>query len=269
MAGFLSLPSKELAQERRRKCQPWLIGLTSFIGPFNFIFSFRQRNLGYVMTYFGISFIQLIITLIFPETLPRFLEYIPFVSLEDINFFIYEKIGAWIFIIVIVYPLACNAKFTAKRALNIEAYINRSASFPLKAVKTKKILKTIFQIDHKTATEIYQSALEFAEIYQRELPSIEDLNDTLMSFSYDLAPVGFCEKAGLKKIPRSKVYKFIKQPNYDPYFKQKLKDKEKKAFKKLTAKNNVVDDLEKITSLRDKGILTEEEFKNAKAKLLK
>ena len=188
MAGFL--PSKELAQERRRNCWPLFIAASGFItGLIYPIFAFRHRNKAILYSWLGIAAFIVVWRQLFEVESSGISIYMIF------NFIVYSKYGAacvhFISILFITYVCKQNAIDNF-----LSPFINEKDAFPLKVRKTKSLLKNIFDIDTETVNEIY----DFAKTCNEEgLPSIEDLNRALID--ENLEPVQFCKKDGLKIIP--------------------------------------------------------------------
>ena len=200
MAGFLSLPSIEFAQERRRNCKPLYIALSGCItGLIYPIFAFRHRDKNILFSYIGIAAFVVLWRQFFEIEPSDDFFYNPVTSLLDksFNFFIYSKYGPFILhftsIFVITHASRKEAKLNFVRPLT-----NEKDAFPLKIRKTTSILKKIFDIDNEKAKDIYDEAKELAKEQGRELPLIDDLNETLTEVPYMYEPVQFTKKDGLK-----------------------------------------------------------------------
>ncbi len=200
MAGFL--PSKELAQERRRNCKPLLIAASGFItGLIYPIVAFRQRNKAILFSYLGISAFIVVYRQLFEVGSSSISIYMIW------DFIIYSKYGAAIVHFLSVWLITWNSKNEANADF-LRPFINEKDAFPLKVRKTKGLLKNIFDIDTETVNEIYDSAKIGME---GEVPSIEDLNQALIE--ENLEPVQFCKKDGLKIIPEKLRANSAKTPN--------------------------------------------------------
>ena len=201
MAGFLSLPSKELAQERRRNCKPLLIAASGFItGLIYPIFAFRQRNKAILFSYLGISAFIVVIRQLFEVESSSISIYMIW------NFIIYSKYGAAIVHFLSILLITTFSKDEATDGF-LKPFINEKDAFPLKVRKTKGILKNIFDIDNEEVKDIYETAMPS----EGGLPSIEDLNRALIDENLD--PVQFCKKDGLKIIPEELRANSAKTPN--------------------------------------------------------
>ena len=212
MAGFLSLPSKELAQERRRNCNPFLIAASGFItGLIYPIFAFRHRNKNILISWLSIAAVIVLCRefeyLKDPVFLTSFWEN-PVVGSIDwsINFIIYSKYGAACAHFVSIFFITWIDKNYAQEDL-LRPLLNEEDAFPLKVRKTKSILKNIFDIDNEKVNDIY----DLAKGDEGELPLIEDLNYALRV--NDLEPVQFCKKDGLKIIPGKLRANLEKKPD--------------------------------------------------------
>ncbi len=214
MSGFLSLPSKELAQERRRNCKPLLIAASGFItGLIYPIVAFRQRNKAILFSYLGISAFIVVIRQLFEVESSSISIYMIW------NFLIYSKYGPAIVHFILVWAITWNSKNEANADF-LRPFINEKDAFPLKVRKTKGLLKNIFGIDTEKVNEIYDRAKIGME---GEVPSIEDLNEALMD--ENLEPVQFCKKDGLKIIPEKLRANLEKKPDN----KKKVSSKKTKA----------------------------------------
>ena len=211
MAGFLSLPSIELAQERRRNCKPFFIAASGFItGLIYPIVAFRHRNKTILYSYLGISAVVILcrqFELIESDFLTPFGQN-PVVAITDrtMNFFVNTKYGPACAHFISIYWLTTVYKLEAK--INVfKPFFNEQDAFPLKVRKTTSILKNIFDIDNEKAKDIY----EVAKGSEGNLPSIDDLNWAL-NFE-KLEPVQFCKKDGLKIIPQKLRANLEKTPD--------------------------------------------------------
>ncbi len=213
MAGFLSLPSKELAQERRRNCNPFLIAASGFItGLIYPIFAFRHRNKNILISWLSIAAVVVLcreFEFLGDPDFPTPFGQNPVVAIIDrfVNFIIYSKYGPacahFISIFFITYIGKSDAQLDLLRPL-----LNEKDAFPLKVRKTTGILKNIFDIDNEKAKFIYEGAKDLA---QGGVPSIEQLNICLTTDN--LEPVQFCKKDGLKIIPEELKANFAKTPS--------------------------------------------------------
>jgi len=222
VAGFL--PSKELAQERRRNCKPLLIAASGFItGLIYPIFAFRHRNKNILISWLSIAAVIVLCRefeyLKDPVFLTSFWEN-PVVGSIDwsINFIIYSKYGAACAHFVSIFFITWIDKNYAQEDL-LRPLLNEEDAFPLKVRKTKSILKNIFDIDNEKVNDIY----DLAKGDEGELPLIEDLNYALRV--NDLEPVQFCKKDGLKIIPEKLRANLEKTPDN----KKKVSSKKTKA----------------------------------------
>ena len=189
MAGFLSLPSKELAQERRRNCWPLLIAASGFItGLIYPIFAFRQRSKGILYSWLSIAAFIVVWRQLFEVESSGISIYMIF------NFVVYSKYGAAIVHFISIFFITSISKDEATDNF-LSPFINEKDAFPLKVRKTTSILKNIFDIDNEEVKDIYETA----KPSEGGLPSIEDLNRALID--ENLEPVQFCKKDGLKIIP--------------------------------------------------------------------
>ena len=224
MAGFLSLPSKELAQERRRNCNPLLIAASGFItGLIYPIFAFRHRDINILISWLSIAAFIVIFRGIFPEPPIKGTFIFPI-----INWIIYSKYGPALIHIVSIWGITSCSKTAAKLNL-LKPLQNEQDAFHLSDRKTKGILKEIFNLDIKTVNKIYNEAAEIAKNDERDTPSIDDLNKVLMDEfdEYGTKPVQFCNKDGLRIIPE----KLLTQNKFD-------KKSNKKLIKKSSKKSN-------------------------------
>ncbi len=222
MAGFL--PSKELAQERRRNCKPLLIAASGFItGLIYPIFAFRHRNKNILISWLSIAAVVVLFRqfeIINSYSLTPFGQN-PVAALSDqtLNFLFNTKYGPvclhFISILFITYISKKEAIQNVLRPL-----LNEKDAFPLKVRKTTSILKNIFDIDNEKAKDIYDLAKH--EVVGG-VPSIEDLNDALII--QNLEPVQFCKKDGLKIIPEKLRANLEKTPDN----KKKVSSKKTKA----------------------------------------
>ena len=214
MAGFLSLPSKELAQERRRNCKPLFIAASGFItGLIYPIVAFRHRNKAILYSWLAISAFIVVYRLLFElesSSISLFMIW---------NFIIYSKYGPVIVHFLSVWLITWNSKNEANAEF-LRPFINEKDAFPLKVRQTKGLLKNIFDIDTETVNSIYDSAKIGIE---GEVPSIEDLNQALIE--ENLEPVQFCKKEGLKIIPEKLRANLEKKPDN----KKKVSSKKTKA----------------------------------------
>ena len=209
MAGFLSLPSKELAQERRRNCKPLLIAASGFItGLIYPIVAFRHRNKNILISWLSITAFIVIWRQFFELDPGDDFFYNPVTSVIDktSNFIIYSKYGPACAHFVSIFFITWIDKDYAQRDF-LKPLLNDKDAFPLKVRKTKSILKNIFDIDNEKVNDIY----DLAKGDEGELPLIEDLNYALRV--NDLEPVQFCKKDGLKIIPEKLRANFAKTPN--------------------------------------------------------
>jgi len=225
VAGFLSLPSKELAQERRRNCKPLLIAASGFItGLIYPIFAFRHRNKNILISWLSIAAVVVICRefefLGDPDLLTSFGSN-PVVASIDwfFNFIIYSKYGPACAHFISIFFITYIDKSFAQQDL-LRPLLNEKDAFPLKVRKTTGILKNIFDIDNEKAKDIYEIAKHGVE---GGVPSIEDLNITLMG--QNLEPVQFCKKDGLKIIPEKLRANLEKTPDN----KKKVSSKKTKA----------------------------------------
>ena len=223
MAGFL--PSKELAQERRRNCKPLLIAASGFITGWIYpIFAFRHRNKNILISWLSIAAVIVLCRefeyLKDPVFLTSFWEN-PVVGSIDwsINFIIYSKYGAACAHFVSIFFITWIDKNYAQQDF-VRPLLNEKDAFPLKVRKTTGILKNIFDIDNEKAKFIYEGAKDLA---QGGVPSIEQLNICLTTDN--LEPVQFCKKDGLKIIPEELRANSAKTPNN----KKKISTKKTKA----------------------------------------
>ena len=138
MAGFLSLPSKELAQERRRNCKPLLIAASGFItGLIYPIFAFRHRNKAILYSWLGIAAFIVVWRQLFEVESSSISIYMIW------NFIIYSKYGAAIVHFLSILLITSISKDEAIDKF-LKPFVNEKDSFPLKLRKTKGILKNIF-----------------------------------------------------------------------------------------------------------------------------
>ena len=201
MAGFLSLPSKELAQERRRNCKPLLIAASGFItGLIYPIFAFRHRNIAILYSWLAISAFIVVWRQLFEVESSSISIYMIW------NFIIYSKYGAAIVHFLSILLITTFSKDEATDGF-LKPFINEKDAFPLKVRKTTSILKNIFDINNEEVKDIYETA----KPSEGGLPSIEDLNRALID--ENLEPVQFCKKDGLKIIPEKLRANFAKSPN--------------------------------------------------------
>ena len=201
MAGFLSLPSKELAQERRRNCWPLLIAASGFItGLIYPIFAFRQRSKGILYSWLSIAAFIVVWRQLFEVESSGISIYMIF------NFVVYSKYGAAIVHFISIFFITSISKDEATDNF-LSPFINEKDAFPLKVRKTTSILKNIFDIDNEEVKDIYETA----KPSEGGLPSIEDLNRALID--ENLKPVQFCKKDGLKIIPEGLKVNFAKTSN--------------------------------------------------------
>ena len=210
MAGFLSLPSKELAQERRRNCNPFLIAASGFItGLIYPIFAFRHRNKNILISWLSIAAFVVVWRQFFELDPGDDFFYNPVTSVIDktSNFIIYSKYGPACAHFVSIFFITWIDKNYAQQDF-LRPLLNEKDAFPLKVRKTTGILKNIFDIDNEKAKSIYESAKDFAE---GGVPSIEQLNICLTSDN--LEPVQFCKKEGLKIIPEKLRANLEKTPS--------------------------------------------------------
>ena len=201
MARFLSLPSKELAQERRRNCKPLLIAASGFItGLIYPIFAFRHRNIAILYSWLAISAFIVVYRWLFELESSSISIYMIW------NFIIYSKYGAAIVHFLSILLITTFSKDEATDGF-LKPFINEKDAFPLKVRKTTSILKNIFNINNEEVKDIYETA----KPSEGGLPSIEDLNRALID--ENLEPVQFCKKDGLKIIPEKLRANFAKTPN--------------------------------------------------------
>ena len=222
MANFFSLPSRELAQKRRRNCKPLLIALSGLItGLIYPIFAYRHRDKNIIISYLSIAAFIVIFRGIFPVPPIRGTFIFPI-----INWVIYSKYGPALIHIVSVWVITSSSKTAAKLSL-LKPLQNEQDAFHLSDRKTKGILRKLFNLDTKIVNEIYKEASEAATSDQRDTPSIDDLNKVLMDEydQYGTKPVQFCKINGLRVIPE----KLIHQAKVDKKSQKKLI---KKSFKK-------------------------------------
>ena len=213
MAGFLSLPSKELAQERRRNCKPLLIAASGFItGLIYPIFAFRHRNIAILYSWLAISAFIVVWRQLFEVESSSISIYMIW------NFIIYSKYGAAIVHFLSILLITTFSKDEATDGF-LKPFINEKDAFPLKVRKTTSILKNIFNINNEEVKDIYETA----KPSEGGLPSIEDLNRALID--ENLEPVQFCKKDGLKIIPEKLRANSAKTPNN----KKKITTKKTKA----------------------------------------
>ena len=200
MARFLSLPSKELAQERRRNCKPLLIAASGFItGLIYPIFAFRHRNIAILYSWLAISAFIVVYRWLFELESSSISIYMIW------NFIIYSKYGAAIVHFLSILLITTFSKDEATDGF-LKPFINEKDAFPLKVRKTTSILKNIFNINNEEVKDIYETA----KPSEGGLPSIEDLNRALIDEK--LEPVQFCKKDGLKIIPGKLRANFSKTP---------------------------------------------------------
>ena len=200
MAGFL--PSKELAQERRRNCWPLFIAASGFVtGLIYPIFAFRHRNITILYSWLAIAAFIVVWRQLFEVESSSISIYMIW------NFIIYSKYGAAIVHFLSILLITTLSKNEATDEF-LKPFINEKDAFPLKVRKTKGLLKNIFDIDTETVNSIYDSAKIGME---GEVPSIEDLNRALID--ENLEPVQFCKKDGLKIIPEKLRADFTKTPS--------------------------------------------------------
>tara|TARA_A100001011_G_C13651546_1_gene571855 strand:+ start:80 stop:415 length:336 start_codon:yes stop_codon:yes gene_type:complete len=65
---MIKFPSTDLAEERRRQCKRWLIGLSAgLLGPIVLIFSFRQKRYEYLLVFIIIATAVIGIRTLYPE----------------------------------------------------------------------------------------------------------------------------------------------------------------------------------------------------------
>jgi len=240
VAGFLSLPPKELAQERRRNCKPLLIAASGFItGLIYPIVAFRQRNKAILFSYLGISAFVVVWRQLF-ELEPSG------ISLYEIfNFVVYSKYGPACVHFLSVWLITWNSKNEANADF-LRPFINEKDAFPLKVRKTKGLLKNIFDIDTETANSIYDSAKIGME---GEVPSIEDLNEALIE--ENLEPVQFCKKDGLKIIPEKLRANLVKTPDN----KKKVSSKKTKATVKQKQSSSFSESIQSIFTYGVGGLI--------------
>ena len=213
MAGFLSLPSKELAQERRRNCKPLLIAASGFItGLIYPIFAFRHRNIAILYSWLAISAFIVVYRWLFELESSSISIYMIW------NFIIYSKYGAAIVHFLSILLITTFSKDEATDGF-LKPFINEKDAFPLKVRKTTSILKNIFNINNEEVKDIYETA----KPSEGGLPSIEDLNRALID--ENLEPVQFCKKDGLKIIPEELRANSAKTPDN----KKKVSSKKTKA----------------------------------------
>ena len=238
MAGFL--PSKELAQERRRNCKPLLIAASGFItGLIYPIVAFRQRNKAILFSYLGISAFIVIWRQLF-ELEPSG------ISLYEIfNFVVYSKYGPTCVHFLSVWAITWNSKNEANADF-LRPFINEKDAFPLKVRRTKGLLKNIFDIDTETVNSIYDSAKIGME---GEVPSIEDLNEALIE--ENLEPVQFCKKDGLKIIPEKLRANLEKKPDN----KKKISSKKTKATVKQKQSSSFSESIQSIFTYGVGGLI--------------
>ena len=202
MARFLSLPSKKLAQERRRNCNPFLIALSGLItGLIYPIFAFRHRDKNILFSWLSIAAFIVIFRGIFPEPPIKGTFFFPI-----INWIIYSKYGPGLIHIVSIWGITSCSKTAAKLSL-LKPLQNEQDAFHLSDRKTKGILKELFNLDIKAVNKIYEEASEAAKNDERDTPSIDDLNKVLIDEydEYGTKPVQFCKKEGLRIIPENLI----------------------------------------------------------------
>ena len=209
MAGFLSLPSKELAQERRRNCKPLLIAASGFItGLIYPIVAFRHRNKNILISWLSIAAFVVIWRQFFELDPGDDFFYNPVTSVIDktSNFIIYSKYGPACAHFVSIFFITWIDKDYAQQDF-LRPLLNEKDAFSLKVRKTTGILKNIFDIDNEKVNDIY----DLAKGDEGELPLIDDLNYALRV--NDLEPVQFCKKDGLKIIPEKLRANLEKAPD--------------------------------------------------------
>ena len=220
MAGFLSLPSKELAQERRRNCNPFLIAASGFItGLIYPIFAFRHRNKNILISWLSIAAFIVIWRQFFELEPGDDFFYNPVTSVigKTSNFFIYSKYGPSCAHFISIFFFTYVDKGFAKQNF-LKPLQNEKDAFPLRVRKTTSILKNIFDIDNEKAKDIYDGA----KPSEGGLPTIDDLNWVLLWEK--LEPVQFCKKDGLKIIPKKLRANLEKTPSNKSKSKAKKKD---------------------------------------------
>ena len=244
MAGFL--PSKELAQERRRNCKPLFIALSGCItGLIYPIFAFRHRNREILFYYLGITAFIVLFREFF-EPLDYAYNLVTGIAYRIFNFFIFTKYGPFLLHFTSIYLITLDSKQKAKLSF-LRPFINENDAFPLKIRKTTSILKIIFKINDDKAKEIYQETKDFAE--GRE-PTIENLNHILM-VSHNLEPVQFCKKDGLKIIPEKLRANLEKKPDN----KKKVSSKKTKATVKQKQSSSFSESIQSIFTYGVGGLI--------------
>ena len=276
------LPSKKIALNNRKTTRPWLVGLASlFFGPSSFFFSFRQRNRDYFITYLFISFIVIGFRFIFPHPPLKGSYFIPF-----INFLFYYPFGPSFIHAFAQWQVANLTKENAIEFKNIDLKkknlfeipliwaLDKVESFATRFPEQETIerLGNIFNLTVTASENIYEEAKKVAKRRGKSTPNLDDINKILSESS--LQRLTFNEMGGLSI---DYEYKEPKQSKRKDLLKEKgeiIKDSKKIVPKKISNLkgnndlSNLSGEIEKLAALKEKGILTDEEFSTAKAKIL-
>ena len=212
MAGFLSLPSKELAQERMRNCKPLLIAASGFItGLIYPIVAFRHRNKNILISWLSIAAVVVLLRqfeiIDYDYLTPFGQNPVAAISDQTLNFLFNTKYGPACLHFISIFLITWISKKEAVLDV-LRPLLNEKDAFPLSVRKTTSILKNIFDIDNEKAKDIYELAKHEVK---GGVPSIEDLNEALIIENLD--PVQFSKKEGLKIIPEKLRANLEKTPS--------------------------------------------------------
>ena len=276
------LPSKEIALNNRKVTRPWLVGLASlFFGPSSFFFSFRQRNRDYFITYLFISFIVIGFRFIFPTPPLKGSYFIPF-----INFLFYYPFGPGFIHAFAQWQVANLTKENAIEFKNIDLKkknlfeipliwaLDKVESFATRFPEQETIerLGNIFNLTVTASENIYEEAKKVAKRRGKSTPNLDDINKILSESS--LQRLTFNEMGGLsidyeyKEPQQSKRKDLLKEKGEIKKDSKKIVPKKISNLKGNNALSNLSGEIEKLAALKEKGILTDEEFSAAKAKIL-
>ena len=159
MAGFLSLPSKELAQERRRNCKPLLIAASGFItGLIYPIVAFRHRNKNILISWLSIAAVVVLLRqfeiIDYDYLTPFGQNPVAAISDQTLNFLFNTKYGPACLHFISIFLITWISKKEAVLDV-LRPLLNEKDAFPLSVRKTTSILKNIFDIDNEKAKDIY------------------------------------------------------------------------------------------------------------------
>jgi len=149
----------------------------------------------------------------------------------------------------------------------VDSFITR-----LPEKETIERLGNIFNLTVTASEKIYQDAKKISKNRGKSIPDLEDLNKILSESS--LQRLTFNEMGGLsidyeyKEPKQSKRKDLLKEKGEIKKDSKKIVPKKISNLKGNNALSNLSGEIEKLAALKEKGILTDEEFSAAKAKIL-